>query len=232
MRKIGLVGAVNWYAMSLYFDRINKQVLRRTGGNCSPPIILESLSCANLETDLSDADWGEIVKLLVASAQRMEQAGASAILICANSMHKAYEDVAKSVSVPVIHIVDAVGAKLKADGRKTAALLGPRNVMSENWYRQRLVKQGISLIQTDPEHVTELDRIIHEELLQGKITRDAERTLKTFITDIDKEHVDAIVLGAAELRQVIDTKANILPIYDSTEIHADAGVDWILGDTP
>jgi aspartate racemase len=104
--------------------------------------------------------------------------------------------------------------------------------MSENWYRQRLVKQGISLIQTDPEHVTELDRIIHEELLQGKITRDAERTLKTFITDIDKEHVDAIVLGAAELRQVIDTKANILPIYDSTEIHADAGVDWILGDTP
>ncbi len=232
MRKIGLVGAVNWYAMSLYFDRINKQVTRRTGGNCSPPIILESLSCGSLETDLSDADWGVIVKQLVSSAQRMDKSGASAILICANSMHKAYDEVSKSVSVPVIHIVDAVGAKLKADGRKTAALLGPRNVMSESWYRQRLVKQGISLIQTEPEHVTEIDRIIHQELLQGKVTRDAERTLKTFITDIDKEHVDAIVLGAAELRQVIDTKANILPIYDSTEIHADAGVDWILGDTP
>jgi aspartate racemase len=29
---------------------------------------------------------------------------------------------------------------------------------------------------------------------------------------------------------LVDTKANVLPTYDSTEIHADAGVDWILGD--
>ena len=29
---------------------------------------------------------------------------------------------------------------------------------------------------------------------------------------------------------IVDTKANVLPIYDSTEIHSDAGVEWILGD--
>lgn len=232
MRKIGLVGAVNWYAMSLYFNRINTQVLRRTGGGCSPPIILESLNCGELASDLSDANWDEIVALLVSSAKRMEVAGATAILICANSMHKAYDEVTESVKIPVLHIADAVGQKMKADGRKSAALLGTRNVMAESWYRQRLVKQGISLLPTDAERVTEIDRIIHAELLKGVVTRDAERTLKTFITDIDKQKVDAVVLGAAELSRVIDTKANILPIYDSTEIHADAGVEWILGDTP
>jgi aspartate racemase len=232
MRKIGLIGAVNWYAMSLYFDRINRQVMRRIGGTCSPPIVLESLNCGAFASDLSDADWMAITKQLVASAKRMEKAGATAILICANSMHKVHPQVADAVNIPVIHIVDAVGAKMNADGVKSAALFGTRDVMAENWYRQRLVKQGITLLPSDPERVAEMDQIIHEELLLGKVTRDAERTFKTYITNIEKEGIEAIVLGAAELSQVIDTKANILPIYDSTMIHSDAAADWILSDAP
>jgi aspartate racemase len=54
--------------------------------------------------------------------------------------------------------------------------------------------------------------------------------LKTIITEIDQEGIKAVVLGCTELSMLVDTKANVLPIYDSTEIHADAGVDWILGD--
>ena len=46
----------------------------------------------------------------------------------------------------------------------------------------------------------------------------------------NQEGIKAVVLGCTELSMLVDTKANVLPIYDSTEIHADAGVDWILGD--
>jgi aspartate racemase len=232
MRKIGLIGAVNWYAMSLYFNRINTQVQKRIGGSCSPPIILESLNCGDLATDFSDADWDELAKLLIKSAKRMEKAGASAILICANSLHRVHDKLAASVDVPVLHIVDAVGAKMKADGVKSAALLGTRNVMAESWYRQRLVKQGITLMPNDPLQVAELDRIIHKELILGNVSREAERTLKTYITMADQDGIEAIVLGAAELSRIVDTKANVLPIYDSTVIHADAAVEWILSDTP
>ncbi|MFC4292240.1 aspartate/glutamate racemase family protein [Sphingorhabdus arenilitoris] len=232
MRKIGLIGAVNWYAMSLYFHRINTQIHKRIGGTCSPPIILESLNCGDISSDLSDADWDQIGKALVASAKRMEDAGATALLICANSMHRVYDEVVAAVDVPVIHIVDAVGKKIKADGIGSAALMGTRNVMAENWYRQRLVKQGVTLAPAKPERVTEIDRIIHKELNLGIVTRDSERTLKTFITNYDQEGVKAIILGAAELVKLVDTKANVLPIYNSTEIHADSIVDWILGDAP
>jgi aspartate racemase len=31
---------------------------------------------------------------------------------------------------------------------------------------------------------------------------------------------------------IVDPDANVLPIYDTTRIHAAAGVDWILGDAP
>ncbi len=232
MRKIGLIGAVNWYAMSLYFHRINTQIHKRIGGTCSAPIILESLNCGDVSSDLNDADWDEVTRVLVASAKRMQDAGATSLLICANSMHRVYDQVVEAVDLPVTHIVDAVGAKMKADGIKNAALMGARNVMAENWYRQRLVKQGIHLSPSDPVRVAEIDRIINKELNLDIVSRVSERTLKTYITNFDQEGVEAVVLGAAELVKLVDTKANILPIYNSTEIHADSIVDWILGDTP
>jgi aspartate racemase len=230
MRKLGLIGGMSWYSTELYYARINKQVVKRTGGTCNAPLVLESLNFCDIAKATSDQDWDHVAEVLIAAAQRLEAAGATAILICANSMHKVYERVEQSVSIPLIHIADAVGTKMKADGVQSAALLGTANVMAENWYRQRLVKHGVTLMPAEMDDVQDLDRIIYEELMLGQVKRESERTLKTIITEIDQEGIKAVVLGCTELCMIVDTKANVLPIYDSTEIHADAGVEWILGD--
>jgi aspartate racemase len=233
MRKLGLIGGLSWYSTALYYERINKEVQRRSNnGLCSAPLVIENLNFCDLAKATSEQDWDHVAESLIASAKRLEEAGATAILICANSMHKVHDRVSAAVAVPVIHIADAVGAKMKAAGVASAALIGTRNVMAENWYRQRLVKHGVTLMQNEAEDVDELDRIIYDELMLGKVNRQAERTLKTFITECDQQDIEAIVLGCTELCMIVDTKANVLPIYDSTEIHADAGVDWIMGDAP
>jgi aspartate racemase len=233
MRKLGLIGGMSWYSTALYYDRINKQVQRRSGnGVCSAPLLIENLNFCDLAKATTDQDWDHVADVLMTSAKGLEAGGATAILISANSMHKVHDRVAAAVSVPVLHIADAVGAKMKAAGVVSAALIGTRNVMAENWYRQRLVKHGVTLMQAEPDDVDELDRIIYDELMMGKVVRTSERTLKTFITECDQQGIKAVVLGCTELCMIVDTKANILPIYDSTEIHADAGVDWIMGDAP
>jgi aspartate racemase len=233
MRKLGLIGGMSWYSTALYYDRINRQVQRRSNnGLCSAPLVLENLNFCDLAKANSEQDWDNVAAVLIESAHRLQAAGATAILICANSMHKVHDRVAAAVSIPVLHIADAVGQKMKAAGVASAALIGTRNVMAENWYRQRLVKHGVTLMQAEPDDVDELDRIIYDELMLGKVVRTSERTLKTFITECDQQGIKAVVLGCTELCMIVDTKANVLPIYDSTEIHADAGVDWIMGDAP
>ena len=232
MCKLGLIGGMSWYSTELYYARINKQVLRRTEGSCNAPLLIESLNFCDIAKANSEQDWGHVADVLIASAQRLEVAGVTALLIGANSMHKVYDTVAAAVSVPVLHIADAVGVKMKADAVQSAALLGTANVMAESWYRQRLVKHGVTLMPAEMDDVQDLDRIVYEELMHGLVKRDSERKLKTIITEIDQDGIKAVVLGCTELCMIVDTKANVLPIYDSTEIHADAGVDWILGDTP
>ena len=65
--------------------------------------------------------------------------------------------------------------------------------------------------------------------MQGKATRNSERALKTMIAVKEKSGAKAIVLACTELDMIVDVDANVLPIYDCTRIHADAAVDWILG---
>lgn len=230
MRKIGLIGGMSWVSTETYYRLINKGVQNRAGSLCSGPIVIESLNFCDLAQIRTPEGWDHASEKLTVAARSLEAAGATAILICANSMHKVYDRVQGAVSVPIIHIADCVGEKMQADGIKRAAIIGTRNVMLESFYRQRLVKHGIGLLAPEMERVEEIDRIIYEELMEGKVVRESERTMKTFLTNIAKEDVQAVVLGCTELEMIVDTKANVLPIYDGTEIHARAAVDWIMGE--
>ena len=230
MRTLGLIGGMSWASTELYYRQINKGVQRRAGGMCSAPLMIDSLNFCDLARITTPEQWKHAADILSASARRLEGAGATAILICANSMHKVYDTVAASVSIPIIHIIDSMGAQMKADGITSAALVGTSNVMAEPWYRQRLVSHGINLAPNDAKLSAEMDRIIYDELMFGRVNKASERELKTMLTRYDQQDIDAVVLGCTELVMLVDTKANVLPVYDSTEWHAKAGVDWIMGD--
>lgn len=232
MRKLGLIGGMSWAATERYYRIINEELQRRAGAGCSAPLVIESLNYCDLRRLTSDEQWAAAAMVLADTAQRLEAAGASAVMICANSMYKVADQVQAAIAVPLIHIVDPVGRAMKAAGVNTAALLGTRNVMAERWYRQRLVGHGISLHPAEDEAVEMVDRIIYDELMQGVINKASEREMRTLITKWDQQEVDAVALASTELSMLIDTDANVLPIFDSTRLHALEGVGWILSDMP
>ena len=232
MRKLGLIGGLSWAATESYYRLINEEVQRRAGVSCSPPLIIDSINVCDMLRLSTEAEWAMATDVLIASAQRLETAGATAILICANSMYKVADKIQAAIGIPLINIVDPVGAAMKADGIKTAAILGTSNVMGERWFRQRMVKHGVSLTPAEPDQMAMLDNIIYNELMAGEVERASERELKTLLTKFDQNDVDAVALACTELGMIIDTEANVLPIYDSTKLHAMEGVKWILGDTP
>lgn len=229
MRKIGLIGGLSWYSTRTYYDHIQHGVQARAGKQASAPMVIDSLDASDL-TRLSTAqDWSRAAQALAESARRLEGAGATAILIGANSMHKVYDEVAAAVSVPILHIAECVAERMVAKGVKRAALLGTRNVMLESFYRQKLIARDIELLPPDMPRVETLDRIIYDELMLGKATRQAERELKSMITVLEQDGAEAIVLGCTELEMIVDVDANVLPIFDCTAIHAARAVEWMLG---
>lgn len=231
MRKLGLIGGMSWVSTRTYYDWINRLVQRRAEPMASAPVLIDSLDFRRLYGLHEPEDWQRAAQVLADSARQLEGAGATAIVIAANSMHKVYDEVAAQVTVPIIHIAECIGKRMREDGVANAALIGTRNVMTENFYRQRLVAHGIDLLPPDMDNVEQLDRIIYDELMLGKATRDAQRALKTMITRKEQDGAEAIVLACTELEMIVDVDANVLPIFDSARIHCEAAVDWIMGDS-
>jgi len=230
LRKIGLIGGMSWYSTRTYYEHINRLVQARIGQDHSAAMVIESLDFAALSRLSDQAGWDRAAAILVDAAQRLEQAGATAILIGANSMHKVYDQVASAVGVPIIHIAECVAERMARRGVRKAALLGTRNVMLEDFYREKLVDRDIELLPPEMPFVETLDRVIYDELMRGKASRQAERELKTIITNLEQDGAEAVVLGCTELEMIVDVDANVLPIYDCTRIHAEAAVDWMLAD--
>ena len=227
MKQLGIVGGTSWHSTALYYAHLNRAVAERLGGKHSARLTLESLDFAEY-AGCEDSDSSTAI--VIAAAKRLKAAGCDGLLLASNEMHKAVGAVASATGLPIVDIRDATAARLADDGRSHIALLGTRSTMTEGFARERLSERGIVVQQLAAEWLAEVDRIIGEELVLGRVTRDSQRHLKTLITELAKQRVQAVVLGCTELCLAVDVRANVLPVYDTTAIHAAAAVEWMLAD--
>jgi aspartate racemase len=229
MRKLGIVGGTSWSSTALYYDHINRAVARRLGGLHSARLVIESL---DFESDYArfhrSGDWDSANRVVADAAARLKAAGAEGILLASNTMHKAVDEVREATSLPIVDIREATAAELVADHRSRIALLGTRFTMTEPFAREAYEERGIVVQELSPEWRAEVDRIIYEELAAGHVVRDSQRKLKTLIVELSRQRVQAVVLGCTELILAVDARANVLPVYDTTAIHARAAVEWML----
>ena len=230
MRKLGIVGGTSWSSTALYYEHINRGIAKRLGALHSARLAIESLDLAPIaEIELS-GDWEGVAAALIEAARKLKSSGAQGVLLASNTSHKVYEEVRAAVRLPMLHIAEPTADRLVADGRTRVALLGTRFTMNEGHFRDRIEARGIKIAAIDAGWVKEVDRIIFEELAAGRVVRDSQRKLKTLITELAKQKVQAVVLACTELVMAVDVRANVIPVYDTTALHAHAAVDWMLDD--
>ena len=230
MKKLGIIGGTSWASTALYYEQINLGISKRLGGLHSAALSIESLDLAPFAAMQLAEDWEGVACTTKQAALRLKASGAEGLLLASNTMHRVANEVEEATGLPILHIGDAAADRITADGRKRVALLGTRFVQTEAFIRQRYESRGIQLVELTPQWRTEVDRIIFEELAAGRVVRDSQRKLKTLITELEKQKVQAVVLGCTELVLAVDTRANVLPVYDTTAIHARMAVEWMLAE--
>jgi len=228
VKKLGIIGGTSWNSTALYYDHINRAVAQRLGGLHSAKLVIESFDFAEYAVFHTSGDWDHANAMVVDAAERLKAAGAEGLLLASNTMHKAVGPVVAATGLPLVDIREATADRLVEDHRTRVAILGTRFTMTEPFAREKLEQVGIVVHQVADDWIREVDRIIYEELAAGRVVRDSQRKLKTLITELGKQKVQAIVLGCTELVLAVDVRANVLPVYDTTAIHARAAVDWLL----
>lgn len=224
MRTLGLIGGTSWYSTMVYYRLISELAAKRSGTHCSPPLILYSL---NVEL-LRSHDVEKIKNSYLRIAQKLEIAGAAALVICATSPHLVFDHVQSKISIPILHIADAVGVNSLSKGFTKIGLLGTRPTMQGDFLTKRLKEEfGIHTIVPEVEFQDEIHQYIDRELTQGKFTESAKFFFLDHIQLLKEKGAQAVIMGCTELPLLISAEDSDLPLLQSTNLHAQMAVDFI-----
>jgi aspartate racemase len=228
MKTIGLIGGMSWESTRIYYELLNRGVQRSLGGLHSAQILLSSLDMARVASMQSEGRWNEAGEWLAMEARRLQHAGADVIAIAANTMHKCAPQVTAAVSVPLLHIIDPLNAKLRADQRQRPLLLATRFTMEDRFFVERLEEAKLTPLVPEPEDRSALHGIIYQELCKGIVSTAAVDTLRRLTAHAKSRGADSVILGCTELGMLVAAEALDLPTYDTAVIHVGALVEFAL----
>ena len=228
-RMVGLIGGMSWESSAEYYRLINQGVRARLGGMHSARCLMWSFDFAEIEALQHAGRWDEAGDALVRAAQGLAAAGAGALLICTNTMHKLAAQVEAAVSIPLLHIADCTAVPIQQAGLRRVGLLGTAFTMEQDFYRGRLVDRfGLDVVIPAAEDRAEVHRIIYDELVQGRIEPQSRTIYRAVIERLIARGAEAIILGCTEISLLVGQDDSAVPLFDTTALHAAAAVEWAL----
>ena len=230
MKTLGLLGGMSWESTVPYYRLINEGIKQGLGGLHSARIILYSVDFAEVEHFQRKGDWTAAGAMLAQAAQKLQGAGAEALVLCTNTMHKVADAIESAVQIPLLHIADPTAAQVHQAGLSTVGLLGTRFTMEQPFYKDRLVQQhGLQVLVPSASDRDTVHRIIYEELCLGQVREVSRQAYQRIMADLVAQGVQAIILGCTEISLLVGPDDAPVPLFDTTAIHAGHAVDWALG---
>jgi aspartate racemase len=228
MKTIGMLGGMSWESSALYYRLINEEVKKRLGGLHSARIILSSVDFAEVVAMQSAGDWEGGAGLLSEAARDVERAGADLLIICTNTMHMVYGQVANSLAIPVLHIGDATADAVLEAGLTRVGLLGTRFTMEKDFYRERLEARGIEVLVPDGKGRKLVDRVIYQELCLGDVREKSRKDYLEVMEEMAGRGAEGIILGCTEIGMLVGSAHTALPLFDTIVLHAMSAVDMAM----
>jgi aspartate racemase len=229
MKIIGLIGGISWVSTIDYYKIINQTINTRLGGLNFAKCIIYSFNYADIKKNNDANDWPSTLGMLTEACQHLERSGASAIILCANTMHYVADELAKRLTIPLIHIATVTAREIKKENIKKVGLLGTKFTMELDFFTKKLSEQSIETIipaETDRAFV---HTTIFEELGRGIINDKTKERYISIIQKLVEQGAEGIILGCTEIPMIIKQADVSVPTFDTTLIHANAAVDFSLG---
>lgn len=229
MKKIGLIGGMSWESTQIYYEVLNQKVKELLGRFHSAKIVIDSVDFSVIHELQVQNDWDALNKEMIEAATNLKNAKAEMILICANTMHLCSDAISQNLDLPLIHIAKATGEKIKSAGLNTVLLLGTKFTMERDFYKNILTNDfGIKVLIPSEVDREIVHSVIYDELVQGKINKSSRSQYIRIIEEAIKNGAEGVVLGCTEIPLLIEPSDVSIPIFNTTEIHAEKAVEFAL----
>jgi aspartate racemase len=186
---------------------------------------------AEIEVLQHKDEWKALDKMMVASAKQLEAAGADIVVLCTNTMHLCSPAIIDNISIPFLHIAEATGMEIAKNELKKVGLLGTKFTMEKEFYKDYIFENfGIEVIIPPLEEREQVHKIIYQELVHGKFKDDSREIYKDIIGNLERRGAEGVILGCTEIPLLISNNDVNIHTFDTTTIHAEKAVEWVLAE--
>lgn len=229
MKTLGLIGGMSWESSVEYYKLVNEKTKQLLGGHHSCQSLMYTVDFDAIVKLQHEGKWQELDVIMANAAKMLEDAGADLIVLCTNTMHLCTKAILEKITVPFLHIAEATGQEIIARKLKKVGLLGTKFTMEKDFYKEVLLnKFGIEVVVPNEQERDEVHRIIYQELVHGQIKEESREIYKKIIRHLEEEGAQGVILGCTEIPLLISDSDVNIPVFDTTKIHAEKAVEWLL----
>ena len=223
-KHIGIV-ACSAEGAALCYRTICSEAPNMMGDHMHPEISMHTHPLAEYMVHIRDGCWEEVAGLMLSSAAKLASIGAELAISPDNTIHQAFDLVAKKSPIPWLHIADVVGQEAKARGLQTLAITGTKYLMTGPVYPTALGKLGIGCKIPNENERARISEIIFTELVNGLFKESSRLYFNEVIGRMKGQGCDGVVLGCTEIPLLVDPNDCPLPCLDSTRLLARAALE-------
>lgn len=228
MKLLGLIGGTSWVSTIDYYRLINQGVNEKLGGLNFAECIIHSFNYADIKKNNDANDWDATLKMMTTAGQNLKNSGAKAIVLCANTMHLIADQLEQNIQLPVIHIATATANAIEAGGFKKVGLLGTKFTMEQAFFRDKLTEKNIEVVIPGDKERDFIHYSIFEELGRGIMKPETKSFYIDVMHKLAGQGAEGIILGCTEIPLLISSEDVNIPLFDTTQIHSKAAVEFVL----
>ena len=222
-KHIGIVGC-SAEGAALCYRTLCAEAPSLMGEHMHPEVSMHTHPLGEYMVHITSGNWAGVAELMLSSAKKLAAISADFAICPDNTIHEAFDLVAKESPIPWLHIAGVVAEEARSRGFGTLAITGTKYLMTSPVYPDALDKYGIATQIPDETGRERINTIIFSELVNGIFTEQSRLYFNTVIQRLKDQGCDAVVLGCTEIPLLVDPDDCPLPTLDSTRLLARAAL--------
>lgn len=230
-KTIGILGGASDVATMEYYKFLNSAVNQARGGWTIAETLIAGMDFGIIEDCVRTENWPALDAYLGEKIDSLVKGGADLIVCVSNTLHRSLPQLMQNAPIPLIHIADPTGMAINAQGLQTIGLFGTRPIMEADYMRRVYEeKHDINIITPNPAEIGDIDRVIFDELVKGKLETQSKKRFIQIAKRLQAEHqIEGLILGCTEIFLLIeDGDIEGLPFFNTAKLHCEAAARFVL----
>lgn len=102
--------------------------------------------------------------------------------------------------------------------------------MEQDFYISKFTESKIDIVVPNVDERLRDHQIIFKELCQGKISVESKKEFLDIVNTMVGNGTEGVILGSTEIGLLIQQEDLAVPVFDTTDLHANALVTFALND--